>query len=159
MAELQVFTYPESILSQKSDPVDTVDAQIVELAQEMSKLMVSAGGIGLAAPQVGVPRRLITLNIGDGLVTLVNPEIVDRQGRVRMEEGCLSCPGICVDVDRSEQVTVRALDLNGAEVTIEADGLKARVIQHEIDHLDGILILDKLPWLDRLMAQKKLRNR
>jgi len=159
MAELQIFTYPESILSQKSDPVDTVDAQIVELAREMSKLMVSAGGIGLAAPQVGVSRRLITLDIGDGLVTLVNPEIIGRQGRTRMEEGCLSCPGICVDVDRSEQLTVRGLDLNGTEVTLEADGLKARVIQHEIDHLDGILILDKLPWLDRLMAQKKLRGR
>jgi len=159
MANLQILTFPESILSQKSDPVDKVDAQIVELAGEMSKLMVSAGGIGLAAPQVGVSRRLITLNIGDGLVVLVNPEIVDRQGRTRMEEGCLSCPGICVDVDRNEQVTVRGLDLNGAEVTFETDGLKARVVQHEIDHLDGILILDKLAWLDRLMAQKKLRNR
>ncbi len=159
MSELHIITYPDEILSGKSAPVETIDAPLVELVQNMSKLMVSALGIGLAAPQVGVSRRIITLNVGDGLISLINPEILERRGQVRLEEGCLSCPGIAVAVNRSEKVLVRGLDLQGNEVTIGAEGLKARVLQHEIDHLDGILILDQLPWLERMMARRKLRGR
>lgn len=158
MSKLSIVTYPDSVLLKKSTPVDKVDAQVAKLVQDMFKLMVSAQGIGLAAPQVGVPRRVIIFDVGDGLVSLVNPVIVERHGRIRMEEGCLSCPGIAVDVNRSEKVLVRGLNLDGKEVTIEAEGLKARVLQHEIDHLDGVLILDKLAWMEKLMAKRKLRG-
>lgn len=159
MSKLRIFTYPDSVLRGKCAPVEKVDDEVLKLVQGMSRLMVSAQGIGLAAPQVGVRRRIITLNVGDGLISLVNPLILEREGRDTMEEGCLSCPGIAVNVARNEKVLVCGLNLDGKEVTIEAEGLKARVLQHEIDHLDGILILDKLPWLERMMAKRKLRGR
>jgi peptide deformylase len=157
--DLRIITYPAEVLARKSKPVEEVDSRVVSLARGMSRLMVTSQGIGLAAPQVGVGKRIITVNVGDGFIYLVNPVIVDRQGKARMEEGCLSCPGVAASVDRDERIVVRGLDLDGNEVTIEAEGLKARVLQHEIDHLDGVLIIDKLPWLDRIMAQKKLRGR
>jgi peptide deformylase len=156
--DLHIVTYPAPVLAGKSEPVTDVDGQVVSLARGMAKLMVTSQGIGLAAPQVGVARRIITANVGDGFIYLINPVIIERQGNVRMEEGCLSCPGISAAVDRDERVLVRGLDLDGNEVTIEAEGLKARVLQHEIDHLEGVLIIDKLPWLDRIMAQRKLRG-
>ena len=158
MTKLCILTYPNSVLLGKSAQVEKVDMQVAELVQGMSKLMVSAQGIGLAAPQVGVPRRIIIFDVGDGLVSLVNPVIIERHGRIRMEEGCLSCPGIAVNVNRSERILVRGLNLDGKEVTIEAEGLKARVLQHEIDHLDGVLILEKLTWMEKLMAKRKLRG-
>jgi peptide deformylase len=158
MSKRRIHTYPDTVLRGKSAPVEKVDAQVVELIQDMSQIMASALGIGLAAPQVGVPSRIITVDAGDGLISLINPVILERHGRVLMEEGCLSCPGIAVDVARSEKVLVRCLNQQGNEVTIEAEGLKARVLQHEIDHLNGVLILDKLPWLERMMAKRKLRG-
>ena len=159
MSQLSILTYPNSVLRSRCAPVENLDSRVHELVQDMSRLMVSAQGIGLAAPQVGVPRRVITVNIGQGLIALVNPAILDSQGRASTEEGCLSCPGISVDVVRSERVQVKGLDLQGKEVTIEAEGLLARVLQHEIDHLNGILILDKLPWLEKMMAKRRLRGR
>lgn len=156
---MHIHTYPDAVLLGKSALVEEVDAEVVELAQAMSRLMVSAQGIGLAAPQVGVSRRIITLNVGDGLISLINPLILERHGQAKMEEGCLSCPGIGVDVTRSEKILVRGLNLDGEEVIIEAEGLKARVLQHEIDHLNGVLIVDKLPWLEKMMAKRKLRSR
>lgn len=156
---MRIHTYPDVVLCGKSSSVDEVDAEVVELVQAMSRLMVSAQGIGLAAPQVGVSRRIITLNAGDGLISLINPMVLERHGQGKMEEGCLSCPGITVDVTRSEKILVRGLNLDGEEVIIEAEGLKARVLQHEIDHLDGVLIVDKLPWLEKMMAKRKLRSR
>jgi peptide deformylase len=159
MSQLSILTYPDSVLRHKSVQVENVDAQVIELVQDMSRLMVSAQGIGLAAPQVGISRRVITANIGEGLIALVNPVILERQGRASMGEGCLSCPGISVEVARSERIQVRGLDLQGKEVTIEAEGLLARVLQHEIDHLNGILIVDKLPWLEKMMAKRRLRGR
>jgi peptide deformylase len=157
--DLRIVTYPAKVLAGKSEPVAEVDGQVVSLARGMGHLMVASQGIGLAAPQVGVARRIITVNVGDGFLYLINPVIVERQGSARMEEGCLSCPGISAVIDRDERIRVRGLDLDGNEVTVEAEGLKARVLQHEIDHLEGVLIIDKLPWLDRIMAQKKLRGR
>jgi peptide deformylase len=157
--DLRIVTYPAEVLAGKSQPVAEVDGRVVTLARGMGRLMITSQGIGLAAPQVGVARRIITVNVGDGFLYLINPVIVEREGRARMDEGCLSCPGISAVVDRDERILVRGLDLDGNEVTVEAEGLKARVLQHEIDHLDGVLIIDKLPWLDRIMAQKKLRSR
>jgi peptide deformylase len=159
MSELRIVTYPASVLMGRSEPVDDVDAQVVSLAKEMAEVMVASQGIGLAAPQVGTARRIITVNVGDGFLYLINPVILEQDGRARREEGCLSCPGIAVAVDRSERVMVRGLDLNGEEVTIQAEGLRARVLQHEIDHLNGVLILDKMPWLERIIAQRQLRGR
>jgi peptide deformylase len=158
MSKLRIVVYPAAVLQKKSEPVDVVDAQVVQLAHEMSKLMVTAQGIGLAAPQVGVARRIITANVGDGFIYLVNPVIEEREGKVRMEEGCLSCPGISADVDRAEKIVVRGLDLDGKGVVYRAEGLTARVLQHEIDHLNGVLIVEKLPWLERIAARRKLRD-
>ncbi len=159
LPDLRIITYPAKVLAGKSEPVTEIDGRVVSLARGMGKLMITSQGIGLAAPQVGVSQRIITVNVGDGFLYLINPVIVERQGRARMEEGCLSCPGVSAVVDRDERIRVRGLDLEGNEVTIEAEGLKARVLQHEIDHLEGVLIIDKMPWLDRIMAQKKLRGR
>jgi peptide deformylase len=158
MSKMRILTYPDSVLLGKSAPVEKVDMQVAKLIQGMSEVMVAAQGIGLAAPQVGVPHRIIIFDVGDGLVSLVNPVIIERHGRIRMEEGCLSCPGIAVNVSRSERILVRGLNLAGKEVTIEAEGLKARVLQHEIDHLDGVLILEKLTWMEKMMAKRKLRG-
>ncbi|MCK4597448.1 peptide deformylase [bacterium] len=159
MSRLSIVIYPHEILNCASTPVKNIDDQVVRLAQGMSRLMVASQGIGLAAPQVGISQRVITLNVGDGLISLINPVILECQGQTGREEGCLSCPGISVDVMRSEKTLVCGLNLDGKEVTIEAEGLKARVLQHEIDHLDGILILDKLPWLEKMVAKRKLRRR
>lgn len=159
MSKLSIVIYPDEILSCTSTPVKNIDDQVVRLTQGMFRLMVASQGIGLAAPQVGISQRVITVNVGDGLISLINPVILERQGQAGMEEGCLSCPGICVDVMRSEKTLVRGLNLDGKEITIEAEELKARVLQHEIDHLNGILILDKLPWLEKMVAKRKLRGR
>jgi peptide deformylase len=102
-------------------------------------------GIGLAAPQIGIMQRLVVADIGDGLLSLINPEILDQQGKTSLMEGCLSLPLIGVDVLRSESIVVRGINAAGEEVTSELRGLMARVIQHEIDHLDGILIIDHGP--------------
>ena len=158
-SDLRIVTYPAEVLAGKSKPVTEVDGRVVSLARGMGRLMITSQGIGLAAPQVGVARRIITVNVGDGFLYLINPEIIEREGKARMEEGCLSCPGVSAVVDRDERIRVRGLDLDGNEVTVEAEGLKARVLLHEIDHLEGVLIIDKLPWLDRIMTQKKLRGR
>ena len=157
-SNLRIVTYPADVLAGKSQSVTRIDGQVVSLARGMASLMVTSQGIGLAAPQVGVARRIITANVGDGCIYLINPVIIERQGKARREEGCLSCPGVSAVVDRDERILVRGLDLDGNEVTLEAEGLKARVLQHEIDHLEGVLIIDKLPWLDRILAQRKLRG-
>ena len=157
-SDLRIVTYPAEVLAGKSKTVTEVNDRVVSLARGMGKLMITSRGIGLAAPQVGVPQRIITINVGDGFLYLINPVILEREGKARMEEGCLSCPGISAAVDRDDRILVRGLDLDGNEITIEAQGLKARVLQHEIDHLEGVLIIDKLPWLDRIMAQRKLRG-
>ncbi len=129
----------------------------------MTETMYAAPGVGLAAPQVGVSERLIVLDVRNregttGLITLINPEIIEEEGRVVEEEGCLSLPGITENVVRAERVLVRGHDLDEREQEIEAEGLLAVALQHEIDHLEGILFIDRISRLKRGIIQRKMRK-
>ena len=161
MALLEILQAPHPVLKTKAKPVTRVDEALRRLAADMFETMYKAPGIGLAAPQVGVSERLIVLDVADGEerrpMMLVNPEIVWRSGeRTTAEEGCLSLPGQFADVTRPAQVKVSYLSDNGEECQLEADGLLARCVQHEIDHLDGILFVDHLTALKRNMIMRKL---
>lgn len=134
----------DPILRKKSKAVNEVTDRIRLLLDDMVETMVDANGIGLAAPQVGVLRRVIVIDIGEGVLKMVNPEMLESDGSVVDIEGCLSVPNLSGTVERPETVTVRYIDENNEEQTLEADELLARVICHEIDHLDGILYTDKV---------------
>ena len=133
------------------------------MAEDMAETMYAAPGVGLAAPQVGVSERLIVLDVRNkegttGLITLINPEIIEAEGRVVEEEGCLSLPGPTENVARAERVLVRGHDLDEREQEIEAGGLLAVALQHEIDHLEGILFIDRISRLKRGIIQRKMRK-
>mgnify|MGYP006279476477 CR=1 FL=1 len=154
-------TYPEPVLSRRAREVQEITPEIRELAREMAEIMYQNEGIGLAAPQIGIGLRLITVDVsGPGsrssLMTLINPEILDKEGEVESDEGCLSVSGFRGKVTRAAAVTVKALDLEGNEVTLEADGLLAICLQHEIDHLNGTVILDHASRLKRSLYEKKV---
>lgn len=158
MAKLEVLRYPNSILRKKCAPIETIDDEVVQLARDMLETMYEDKGIGLAAPQVGITRQLIVLDIGDGPLALINPKIVHAEGTDIMEEGCLCLPGINVDVERSACVRVIGLDTAGDTVEIDAEELLARALQHEIDHLSGTLIIDKVSKLKRDLLIKKYKK-
>jgi len=146
MALLQIVYDPSEVLRKKAKPVAKVNATIKKLLDDMADTMYAAPGVGLAAPQVGVSKRVIVIDPHDettGLLQLVNPEIIFSEGWVQGAEGCLSIPGYQGDVYRYEKVRVLALDRSGFKVWIDAEGYLARIFQHEIDHLDGILYTDK----------------
>ncbi|MGD2175370.1 MAG: peptide deformylase [Candidatus Brocadiaceae bacterium] len=139
--------YPERVLRKKARPLEQIDDEVLVRAQEMLEFMYEAEGIGLAAPQVGWSDRLVTLDVEqehEGERIFVNPRIVERGGHLEHEEGCLSLPGIKVCVPRAERVTVVAYTLQGERVELEAEGLHACAWQHEMDHLNGLLIIDRL---------------
>ena len=154
----EVLTFPDPVLRETSETVEAVSGDIKSLIDDMTETMYAFRGIGLAAIQIGVPKRVIVVDVGEGLVALVNPAICKEEGEVQMEEGCLCLPGVLVDVKRSERVTVKGLDAKGEEVTIEAEGLFARALQHEIEHLDGILIVDKVSRIKRELLTSALRK-
>ncbi len=148
MALLEIKTYPEEVLKKKALPVRDVN-DVQRLIDDMVETMYAAPGIGLAAPQVGVSLRVIVIDVSGReaehpLIALINPEIVDADGLVDSEEGCLSIPQYSSVVTRAEHVVVRGLNRVGRSVQIEADGLLARALQHEIDHLNGVLFVDRL---------------
>ena len=153
--------YGDPVLRTRARAVDRFDGALVEEIQRMGGLMQDAFGIGLAATQLGVPHRLLVYRVepDSGVNALVNPEIEwsSKEDEI-FEEGCLSLPGVHVDVERSIHVRVRAQDETGETVSVEASGLEARVIQHEIDHLDGVLILDRTSREQRKEAIKALRE-
>jgi peptide deformylase len=159
MYPLRLFGDP--VLKQRARDVDDIDGDLVTLVKGMYETMDFEEGIGLAAPQVGVRKRLFTFDLheGDGPRVVINPEIVEREGEVVSEEGCLSVPGYHFEVVRSERVTMRGLDLEGDEVVLEGDDLLARMIQHEIDHLDGVLLLDRVEPDVRREALREMRTR
>jgi peptide deformylase len=164
MAILQVCTYPEEVLRHQAEPIIRIDREIGQLAENMAETMYQAPGIGLAANQVGVAKRLIVADIaprdtGSDLIVLVNPEIVAAEGQITMEEGCLSVPDYEAEVKRHQKVTVRAVDLRGKKVEMEAEGLLAVVLQHEIDHLNGILFIDRISRLKRNLYKRRMRKR
>ncbi|MBR0463590.1 MAG: peptide deformylase [Clostridia bacterium] len=134
----------DDVLRKKSHPVAKIDRRLKALLKDMAETMYAADGVGLAAPQVGILRRVVVIDVGEGLVELINPEIVSQEGEVVAAEGCLSVPGRRGTVKRPEKVTVRALDKKGNAVEYQAEGLFARAICHELDHLDGIVYVDKM---------------
>jgi peptide deformylase len=136
--------YGNPILKKQCPKVPEVDREIRRLIEFMAKVMYSNRGIGLAAPQVGVLARVIVADAGEGLVALVNPKIVSRKGSAVMEEGCLSVPGIHLEIKRPQEVSMEGLNAKGEKVRLECGGLIGRVLQHELDHLDGILIVDRV---------------
>ena len=144
---LEIYTYPHNVLNQKAEDIKECSQRIQELARNMQETMYKNKGIGLAAPQVGEPCKLITVDVKgeeekNNLITLINPQIVEKQGSIDTEEGCLSLPGYKGKVKRAEKIVVSGLDLQEEEKQIQADGLLAICMQHEIDHLNGITLLD-----------------
>ncbi|HXY93176.1 MAG TPA: peptide deformylase [Acidimicrobiia bacterium] len=153
--------FGDPVLKQPARAVDEITPDLVPLVHGMYETMALAEGVGLAAPQVGVRKRLFTYDLGegDGPGVVINPEIVETTGEIESEEGCLSVPGLKFEIVRAERVTMRGLDLAGKEIVLEGDDLLARMIQHEIDHLDGVLLLDRLDPDVRRAALAELRNR
>ncbi len=161
MALLPILHYPDDRLRCRAVPVESVDASIERLIDDMLETMYDAPGVGLAAPQVNVSKRVIVVDVSedrDAPLALVNPEIVAREDSEEMEEGCLSVPGIYEVVERAARVRVRGLGRDGRPVEIEADGLLAVCLQHEIDHLDGKLFVDYLSTMKRQRIRKKLEK-
>jgi peptide deformylase len=163
MTILHICTYPEEILRQRAEPITEIDEEVVKLVDHMTETMYSAPGIGLAATQVGVAKQVLVVDIAprrpeSELIVLINPEIVAAEGEVIFEEGCLSVPDYQAEVKRHEKITVRGLNLKGEEVEIEAEGLLAVVLQHEIDHLNGMLFIDRLSKLKRDLYKRKVRK-
>jgi len=132
----------DPILRETSKPVKEITPRIHKLLDDMAETMYEAEGVGLAAPQIAILKRVIVIDIGEGLIELINPEIIEKDGEQIGPEGCLSIPGVLGRVRRAEQVKVRALDRHGKEYVIEGTGLLARAFQHEIDHLNGVLFTD-----------------
>ena len=131
------------ILRQTSKPILKITDDVAELVEQMERIMRAANGVGLAAPQLGILQRLFVFDSGDGFRAVVNPKILTRKGEQIGVEGCLSLPGLQGDVARAEEVVVKGLDQFGKPVRIRGEGLTARVIQHEIDHLDGVMFIDR----------------
>ncbi len=157
--ELKIRTVGDPVLRRKAKKVGRVTPAHRQILSRMARLMYEASGIGLAAPQVGIDEQMIVVDIGKGLYKLVNPRIVRREGRQAIDEGCLSCPGVSVRVPRARKIVVESLDDEGKEITFEAQDLLACVLQHEIDHLLGKLIVDYAPLWKRLTMKKKLREK
>lgn len=162
MALLSILQYPDPRLHQIAAAVVHFDARLKTLVDDMAETMYAAPGIGLAATQVNVLLRVVVIDVSeekDGLHVFVNPEIISREGEVLGEEGCLSVPGVYESVTRSERVRVKAQDASGAAFELEADGLLAICIQHEIDHLDGKVFVDYLSQLKRSRIRTRLLKR
>lgn len=158
---MRILKWPNPVLTAVAARIEMIDDAVRATAEEMLFAMAEARGLGLAGPQVGYGKRMICVNITpgspDGERVYVNPEIVGREGEATAEEGCLSLPGVNGKVSRAAKVTVRATDLKGEAITLFADGLLARVLQHEIDHLDGVLITQRFSAVDKAANSRSLR--
>lgn len=159
----EILAYPHPLLAQKAQEIAEITPEICALAEEMTQLMYEKRGIGLAAPQVGESCRLVTIDLSGPderteLMVLVNPVIVSQEGVVEDEEGCLSVTSLRAKVERAEKVVVRATDLQGQPVVLDADGLLAVCLQHELDHLEGILFIDRISRLKRTLYDAKIKK-
>jgi peptide deformylase len=163
MAVLEILQYPHAVLKKRSKEVDRIDGEVKRLIKDMTETMYGANGIGLAACQVGVPWRIIVVDVSpidpnQGFFAMINPEIISEEGEVDHEEGCLSVPDFFEKVKRKEKVYVRGTSPEGKEVDIAGEGILAFALQHEIDHLNGILILDRMSRLKREMYRNRLKK-
>lgn len=170
MALLEILTYPDPRLARKSTPIEVVDDSVRQLIDDMLETMYAAEGVGLAAPQVGITQRLIVIDcdqkndeqgnpISRDPRAIVNPVITAREGKIIWEEGCLSVPDYNDEIERSAKVVCEGLDRDGQPLRIEAEGLLAVCLQHEIDHLEGVLFVDRLSRLKQSLVKKKLEKR
>lgn len=180
MALRKILTYPDPFLRKKCAPVEEIDGEVLKLLDDMAETMYGARGVGLAASQIGADKRVVVIDIsprnigadeegeegeeeeaeyeGPGLIELINPEIISSEGQVIAEEACLSIPGFTSDVRRKQRVVIEAYNREGQLIEIEAEELLARVFQHEIDHLDGILFIDRLSRLKRELIKRKIEK-
>lgn len=161
MAVMKIYLYGEEVLRKTASPVEEIDDDVRQLVRNMAETMRQASGVGLAAPQVGDSRRIIVAEVPQehkSLIALINPKIVESEGTSEFEEGCLSIPGITAKVKRAAEVVVETLTPEGEQLKKKYTGLLATVIQHEIDHLDGILFVDRLGFLGRSALSFKLRS-
>lgn len=149
MTALKIVKLGDPALRQKSRQVTVINKKIKKLLDGMKEAMYRSNGVGLAAPQVGVSKRIVVVDVGEGVWELINPEIVFQDGEEMGIEGCLSIPGVAGEVSRAARVRVQALDRHGRQQVISAEGLGARALQHEIDHLDGILFIDRAVKISR----------
>jgi len=159
----EIVIWPDPVLKKAAAPVPRVDEEIRQLIDDMAETMYAADGVGLAAPQVGISSRIVVIDTsprqeGQKLLHLVNPEIVKTEGETVYTEGCLSVPGEAEEVERAAKVWVRALGRDGKPFEIEGEGLLAIALQHEIDHLDGVLFVDHLSSLKRELIRKRMKK-
>ena len=160
MAAYQIRLFGDPVLTQRSAEITEIDAGLVRLVEDMVETMHEARGLGLAAPQVGVQKRLFVYQLEDrDPVAIVNPTIAESRGEWEFEEGCLSIPGLYFPIVRPKEIHLTGWDLDGNEVSIEADEIEARCFQHELDHLDGRLLISKLDTAQRKEAMRELRRR
>ncbi|WP_319470781.1 peptide deformylase [uncultured Pseudodesulfovibrio sp.] len=158
--KLEICTWPDEVLAKNAEPIAEITPELEELIENMIETMYEGDGVGLAAPQIGKSIRLICVDqtgpkVKGDLRVLINPEIVECDGEVDSDEGCLSCPEFAAKVKRFERVKVNAMDREGKDVCIETDGFLAIILQHEIDHLNGVTIADKAGRLKKAMYKKK----
>ena len=158
MASYDIRVIGDPVLRQKARQVNDIDGALVRLVDDMIETMYEAPGIGLAAPQVGVQKRLFVWDMGEGPRVIVNPEIVESDGEWLYDEGCLSVPGLTWEIVRPKTVHLVGRDLDGNEMSLEVDELEARLFQHEIDHLDGTLLIERLDSDTRKTALKAIRD-
>lgn len=159
----KIITYPDTVLRERSEPVTNINGEVQQLIDDMADTMYQAPGIGLASNQVGEPRRVIIFDVSHNdkpseLVVLINPEIVEVDGAVVSEEGCLSVLDYSAEIKRAKCVTVKGLDREGNPITLIQEGLPAIVLQHEIDHLNGTLFIDHISKLKRELYKRKLKK-
>jgi peptide deformylase len=163
MAVLEIRKYPEKILKQKTAPVQNIDGVTQRLIDDMIDTMHAAHGIGLAANQVGIPQQLCVIDLSlreekAPLFVLINPVIVEREGIVEADEGCLSIPGYLTAIRRAEKVYVQGINREGKDVSLEAEGLLARALQHELDHLAGLLFIDRMTSIKREFFKRRYKK-
>ena len=159
MSSTTIRTYGDPVLKVSAQEVTDIDGRIAQLAETMIEVMYAAPGSGLAANQIGVQRRVFVYDIGDGPMTIINPSIVESDGEWTFEEGCLSVPGLSWEITRPDRVHLVGYDLDGNEISIETEEYEGRVFQHELDHLDGILLIERLDEVQRAAAKRLLRER
>lgn len=153
---MKIRKFPDPVLRTKTAMVGPIGSEERHLLDEMAKTMYMSQGVGLAATQVGLKTQLAVINVGTGLIKMINPAIVKSEGRIVQEEGCLSVPGTTVNVKRARKVIVQYMNENGDVCELKADGLLARAIQHEIDHLNGVMIIDYLNPIKRAFAKRRI---
>jgi peptide deformylase len=165
MALREIIIFPDPVLREKSRTVTRFDGNLKKLVEDMVETMYLRDGVGLAAPQVGESRRVVTIDARAGMedekkpLILINPEIVLREGDIVWNEGCLSFPGIYEEIKRADRVIVNAQDIDGVKFTVEGQGLLAVALQHEIDHLEGILIFDYMSFIRKKLVRRELKRK